>query len=121
MLRRRLELLLLAALLASGFFFLPRHWRANAASYSAPIADRAERGVPATPAAFGQRVADRRMPGPSIEPYVRPEFAAEMRALSEVMGNVETRAVMLRLADDYDKLGDRAAKRPEDDRRELPS
>ena len=30
---------------------------------------------------FGQRVADRRAPGPSIDPYVRPEFAAEMRAL----------------------------------------
>jgi hypothetical protein len=81
-LRHRLELLLLAALLASGFFFLPQHWRANAAaSYAAPIADRAERAAPHPPAATGQRLADRRAPGPSIDPYVRPEFAAEMRAL----------------------------------------
>ncbi len=82
MLRRRLELLLLAALLALGLFFLPQHWRADAAaSYAAMIADRAERAAPHTPAATGQRVADRRAPGPSIDPYVRPEFAAEMRAL----------------------------------------
>ena len=82
MLRRRLELLLLAALLASGFFFLPQHWRANAADSSpAPIMDRAEGGVSSTRAVFGHRVADRRAPGPSIDPYVRPEFAAEMRGL----------------------------------------
>ena len=37
--------------------------------------------------------------------------AAEMRALSEVMANDETRAIMLKLADDYDKLADRAQKR----------
>jgi hypothetical protein len=37
--------------------------------------------------------------------------AAEMRALAEEMHAVETRATMLRLADDYDKLGDRAAER----------
>jgi len=80
-LRRRLELLL-AALLALGLFFLPLHWRANAAaSYAIPIADRAERAAPHRPAALGQRMADRRAPGPSIDPYVRPEFAAEMRAL----------------------------------------
>lgn len=34
--------------------------------------------------------------------------AAEMRALSIMMTNTETTAVMLRLADDYDKLADRA-------------
>ena len=82
MLRRRLELLLLAALLALGLFFLPQHWRANAtASYTARIADRAERAASHTLAATSQREADRRAPGPSIDPYVRPEFAAEMRAL----------------------------------------
>jgi hypothetical protein len=32
--------------------------------------------------------------------------AAEMRALSEAMANAETRAIMLRLADDYDKLAE---------------
>jgi hypothetical protein len=81
-LSRRLELLLLAALLALGLIFLPHHWRADAAaSYAAPSADRAERAAPHTPATTGQRVANRRAPGPSIDPYVRPEFAAEMRAL----------------------------------------
>jgi hypothetical protein len=70
---------LLAALLALGLFFLPRHWRANAAtSYDATIAERA---APHTFASTGQRVMVRRTPGPSIDPYVRPEFAAEMRAL----------------------------------------
>lgn len=34
--------------------------------------------------------------------------AAEMRALSEEMTDNEARTMMLRLASDYDKLGDRA-------------
>jgi hypothetical protein len=40
--------------------------------------------------------------------------AAEMRALAEMMENREHRAAMLRLADDYDKLADRAAGRASD-------
>jgi hypothetical protein len=39
------------------------------------------------------------------------ERAAEMRALADCMENVETQKIMQRLADDYDKLGDRAALR----------
>jgi len=37
--------------------------------------------------------------------------AAEMRALAETMANEETKAIMLSLAADYDKLADRAAQR----------
>jgi hypothetical protein len=37
--------------------------------------------------------------------------AAEMRALAETMSNIETRAIMLKLANDYDKLADRAESR----------
>lgn len=41
--------------------------------------------------------------------------ATEMRILSESMNDIETRLTMLRLADDYDKLGDRAAVRAAND------
>jgi hypothetical protein len=37
--------------------------------------------------------------------------AAEMRILSTTMENVETQAIMIRLANDYDKLADRAERR----------
>jgi hypothetical protein len=79
--RRRLELLLLATLLASGMFVLPHHWSAAAATHTATIADRFERDTPYAPTAIGQRMLDRRAPGSAIDPYVRPEFAAEMRVL----------------------------------------
>ena len=42
------------------------------------------------------------------------ERAAEMRALADEMRELETRAMMLKLADDYDKLADRAAERAGD-------
>jgi hypothetical protein len=37
--------------------------------------------------------------------------AAEMRTLADEIRDVEARAMMFRLANDYDKLGDRAAER----------
>jgi hypothetical protein len=37
--------------------------------------------------------------------------AAEMRVLAEEMTSNEARTMMLKLADDYDELGDRAAER----------
>ena len=37
--------------------------------------------------------------------------AAELRAISDSMKTEEAIALMLRLADDYDRLGDRAADR----------
>jgi hypothetical protein len=37
--------------------------------------------------------------------------AAELRALTDTMRTEEAVAIMLRLADDYDRLGDRAAER----------
>jgi len=37
--------------------------------------------------------------------------AAEMRALAEVMSDFTTKRIMFKLADDYQELGDRAAKR----------
>ena len=50
------------------------------------------------------------MPASHVNDYKHwRDRAAEMRALSDTMTDAETVALMLRLADDYDKLADRAA------------
>ena len=52
------------------------------------------------------------MPSGNInEPKHWRDRAAEMRALAATMKDSETIAIMHRLADDYDKLADRAALR----------
>jgi hypothetical protein len=51
---------------------------------------------------------------PINDPKHWHERAAAMRALAATM-NHDTRAVMLRLADNYDKLADRAARRAGDE------
>jgi hypothetical protein len=44
-------------------------------------------------------------------PINDPHRAVAMRALSETTKEIDAQAIMLRLADDYDKLADRAEKR----------
>ena len=39
------------------------------------------------------------------------ERAAEMRVIADTMNNIETVGIMLRLADEYDRLSDRAETR----------
>jgi hypothetical protein len=52
------------------------------------------------------------MSGSSInDPDHWLDRAAQMRALAETMTDIETREIMRQLADDYDKLADRAARR----------
>jgi hypothetical protein len=59
-------------------------------------------------------------PDPIHDPKHWMDRAAEMRALSQSMADVEARAIMLRLADDYDKLADRAEARSEGKRPKQP-
>jgi hypothetical protein len=51
------------------------------------------------------------MPNRIDDPQHWHDRAAQMRALANVTECGETQEIMRRLADDYDKLGERAAKR----------
>jgi hypothetical protein len=50
-------------------------------------------------------------PNPVNNPKHWRGRAVEMRALAIVMKDIETQAIMARLADEYDKLADRAQAR----------
>jgi hypothetical protein len=71
-------------LLAAGLFTLSHHWQANAAvpieSFLRPADMRALEPYRNT-THYGERRSDGHAPGPAMDPYVRPEFAREMRAL----------------------------------------
>jgi hypothetical protein len=51
------------------------------------------------------------LPSPVDDPKHWYDRGAEMRALADLMRHEETKTTMHKLADDYDKLGDRAAER----------
>ena len=51
----------------------------------------------------------------SNDPHHWHARAAQMRALADTMAKAGTKATMLKLADDYDKLGDRDEERREGD------
>jgi hypothetical protein len=51
------------------------------------------------------------MPNSIDDPKHWYDRAAEMRVIADEMERGETQEIMRRLADDYDKLGDRAAER----------
>jgi hypothetical protein len=53
----------------------------------------------------------------AIDPKHWHDRAAEMRVLSDAVLDDQAKSSMLKLADDYDRLGDRAAKRLDDQRR----
>jgi hypothetical protein len=71
--RRRLVWLILAALLAAMLFLSLSRWQAVAAGPSAPVSG-AHRLA-------GMQLQSGPAPAPAIEPYVRPQFARQMRVL----------------------------------------
>jgi hypothetical protein len=71
---RRFGLLGLTALLALAIVLHQSHWHVAAAGKSHPEGSTRRLVI-------GQRVVEGHAPAPAIEPYVRPEFASQMRAL----------------------------------------
>jgi hypothetical protein len=78
---RRLVLLWLAALVALLCLIAPYGWHVSAASQPAFPDRPAALHAKSRPRMPGQRLALGQPPGPAIEPYVRPEFAAQMHEL----------------------------------------
>src|SRR4051794_38100627 len=75
---------MLATLLASEVFIGSAHWRANAATpFQAlwPPAGMRGHGLYSAARTADERPSALRSPGPAIDPYVRPDFAREMRSL----------------------------------------
>lgn len=80
--KRRLMILLCAALCVCMPLIFFNHWRVDAAdSHLRPPLDMFERGPYRAIAEQQWRTSDRRIPAPAIVPYVRPEFARQMRDL----------------------------------------
>jgi hypothetical protein len=69
---RRIICIILAAVAGGTLFLNFNNWRASAAETAEPTQARVR---------TGQRVTEERAPGPAIDPYIRPEFARQMRAL----------------------------------------
>ena len=71
---RRFMILCVAAIGVATVAFSLFHWRVSAA-------ERHSSSQPVPRASVGQRPVEEPAPGPAIEPYIRPEFATEMRRL----------------------------------------
>jgi hypothetical protein len=71
---RRITFLFMVALVIATVATTLFHWRVSAAEPRAST-------HPVPRASVGQRPIDEPPPGPAIEPYIRPEFAREMRDL----------------------------------------
>lgn len=80
--QRRLKLLAFAACCVLGAGLMLTYWHHEAAARQRQLPlDAFERGPYRFDPGFGQRRADGPAPGPVIIPYVRPEFARQMREL----------------------------------------
>jgi hypothetical protein len=81
---RRVALIGLMVLLALVYLTNPRGWRVDAAGKPSRQRSPGEMAIQYTKHPLlvaGQRSSLARAPAPAIEPYVRPEFARQMRAL----------------------------------------
>jgi hypothetical protein len=71
-------------LLGTGIFVVTHQWHAQAATkHELPPSGigAPEHTHTRLPPGYGERVSNRPTPGPAVEPYVKPEFARQMRTL----------------------------------------